>query len=111
MMMRRVRTEIRAHAVPWERRIQLLITQEDERGNMYAAKPVAFEECGENELQEPTVKIDFDAAQQLMDELWRCGLRPAEGRGSAGAMAATENHLADMRTITMALLKKDGVQV
>lgn len=37
-------------------------------------------------------------AQQLMDELWHVGLRPSEGTGSAGAMAATQAHLKDMQT-------------
>ncbi len=49
--------------------------------------------------------ISTDAAQQLMDDLWQCGLRPSEGTGSAGAMAAVEKHLADMRTIAFNRLK------
>lgn len=44
-------------------------------------------------------------AQQLMDELWRAGLRPSEGTGSAGSLAATERHLADMKTIAFHALK------
>ncbi len=32
-------------------------------------------------------------AQELMDDLWRCGVRPAEGTGSAGALVATQRHL------------------
>lgn len=38
-------------------------------------------------------------AQALMDRLWSAGLRPSEGSGSAGALAATERHLADMRKL------------
>lgn len=38
-------------------------------------------------------------ALKLMDDLWVCGLRPSEGSGSAGALAATERHLGDMRRI------------
>ena len=33
--------------------------------------------------------IDATAAQQLMDELWRCGVRPAETRHQSDAPAAT----------------------
>lgn len=47
----------------------------------------------------PTMRLDMDVAQQLMDELWRAGMRPTEGSGSAGSLAATEKHLADMRAI------------
>ena len=35
----------------------------------------------------------------LMDDLWQCGLRPSEGTGSAGALAATQKHLDDMRKL------------
>ena len=34
-----------------------------------------------------------EQAQELMDSLWQCGMRPAQGSGSAGSLAATEEHL------------------
>jgi len=34
-----------------------------------------------------------EQAQELMDSLWQCGLRPVQGSGSAGSLAATEEHL------------------
>jgi hypothetical protein len=49
--------------------------------------------------QRPFLTIDATAAQELMDTLWDCGLRPSEGSGSAGAMAATQKHLEDMRRL------------
>jgi hypothetical protein len=65
------------------------------------AQPVVFRALTPEEMgtiqQEPALRIDRDAAQQLMDELWHVGLRPTEGSGSAGSLAATERHLADMR--------------
>lgn len=48
---------------------------------------------------EPTFTLHISEAQNLMDKLWDCGLRPSEGSGSAGAMAATQKHLEDMRTL------------
>ena len=48
---------------------------------------------------EPSFAMSRDSAQQLMDELWNVGLRPTEGTGSAGSLAATERHLADMRAL------------
>ena len=47
----------------------------------------------------PIVEIDDIMAQVLMDDLWNCGIRPTEGKGSAGSLTATENHLKDMRMI------------
>ena len=60
---------------------------------------------------EPTMTLRVDEAQQLMDELWYCGLRPSEGAGSAGSLRATEKHLSDMQAIAKGLLRKDGVDV
>lgn len=47
----------------------------------------------------PTLELDNDQAQQLMDALWSAGVRPTEGTGSAGALAAVERHLEDMRAL------------
>jgi hypothetical protein len=52
--------------------------------------------------------MSADLAQGLMDELWRVGLRPTEGTGSAGSLAATERHLADMKSIAFHALKIGG---
>ena len=45
------------------------------------------------------LRLDDCQAQELMDRLWAAGLRPTEGKGSAGAFAATERHLEDMRRL------------
>jgi hypothetical protein len=61
-------------------------------------------------IEEPTMELTFEQAQELMDELWRVGLRPTEGTGSAGSLAATERHLKDMQRIALGLLKSKGVE-
>lgn len=38
-------------------------------------------------------RLRDEGAQDLMDSLWRCGLRPTEAAGSAGAMAEAQKHL------------------
>jgi len=48
-----------------------------------------------------------EEAQQLMDELYRCGIRPTDGAGTAGAMRAVERHLEDMRTLVFDKPKTD----
>jgi len=47
----------------------------------------------------PMFSLRDEQAQNLIDELWRIGLRPTEGTGSAGSLAATQRHLEDMRTL------------
>ena len=98
---------IEAHAERsgWNRNVSLWFTEtrRDEQGRMarYFAKPAEYDvwlEPGESAPPQ-TVLLGNDAAQQLMDELWRVGFRPTEGSGSAGSLAATERHLADMRRL------------
>ena len=52
----------------------------------------------------PPVELDESEAQELMDMLWQCGVRPTEGAGTAGSMRAVENHLKDMQRIAFDLL-------
>ena len=71
-----------------------------------AAKPLEMVKGKQGLITEPFARLEIQAAQTLMDELWKCGLRPSEGTGSAGSLAATEKHLKDMRKITF---KKLGI--
>lgn len=57
---------------------------------------------------EPTFSLSPESAQKLMDSMWREGFRPTEGKGSAGSLRATEEHLSDMRKIVS---KKLGVNL
>lgn len=49
-----------------------------------------------------------DEAQQLMDELWRVGVRPSEGSGSAGALRQAELHIDSLRAIAFKLAGVEG---
>ena len=74
-------------------------------GVRQVAMPVCFTQAVEGMLVQPMMQLDVTEAQSLMDQLWHCGLRPSEGSGSAGSLAATERHLADMKTIAFHALK------
>lgn len=64
------------------------------------AEPLTFKEHDNARIMaEPTITLSMTEAQKLMDELWHAGLRPTEGTGSAGALAAVQKHLEDMRKI------------
>jgi hypothetical protein len=79
--------------------------QRQPNGEFYAAKPPEFVKLEMGAFADPMLKLEQEDAQLLMDELWQAGLRPSEGTGSAGALAATERHLKDMQTIVMHTLK------
>ncbi len=72
-------------------------------GNSHAM-PVEFKRVEEGAYHPPAIALTEGAGQELMDELWRAGIRPSEGTGSAGALAATQNHLKDMQRIAFRLL-------
>lgn len=54
---------------------------------------------------EPFLEIEMHEAQELMDSLWDCGLRPSEGTGSAGAFKALQNHLSDLKEVLFHVMK------
>lgn len=106
-----MRREILAQLKAWGRGVELLIIQHTDYGAFVTPPPPDSVKAEDGVIPEPTLVITNQEAQQLMDELWRCGFRPTEGSGSAGSLAATERHLKDMQTITLGLLRKDGVSL
>lgn len=89
---------VSAAAQPWSRSVDLYAGIVGPTMT-YMAMPVSMIAQPPMAAVRPFMTVGLDVAQQLMDELWRCGLRPTEGTGSAGGLAATERHLADMRAL------------
>lgn len=107
----RLPLEVMARREDWSGGISIYMREQTVgRGNQVAA-PVTMVDQEPNTIVEPMARLPIQAAQQLMDELWRCGVRPSEGSGSAGSLAATERHLKDMQAVAMGLLRKEGVQI
>jgi hypothetical protein len=74
--------------------------------NLSLCTNLIFEKANPAVDHQPSISIDLTQAQVLIDELWNCGLRPTEGKGSAGQLTATEKHLNDMRGLVDLLVKK-----
>lgn len=107
----RNKTEVRAWRPPFRDLVEIAFIRSGAgHGEIQVAAPLVFEPHGEAEYIEPSARLHLEDAQQLMDELWRCGLRPTEGTGSAGSLAATERHLKDMQAIAFGLLDRHGVK-
>jgi len=94
-----------ANKNPWRRDIEVLIVDEMKNGSRAAGR-LLMSSVEEGQIIDPTFTIDGSAAQELMDELWRCGIRPAEGVGSVGQLAATEHHLKDMQRLVFEVFTK-----
>ena len=101
----RDRIEFYALNEKWYRGVEL--RARERYGDTWAfAQPLTFQALqGDPEYIDPFVTLEADAAQSLMDELWKCGVRPSEGQGSAGQLKAVQEHLRDMRTIAFKGLK------
>lgn len=93
-----MKLETRCARVDWERNVEIRMAMVGE-GRFDAAQPVTFAAHKLGEYITPALVLPLETAQQLMDQLWECGLRPSEGSGSAGALAATQRHLDDMRAL------------
>lgn len=94
------RARVSAQNASYNRYIEVWIRQE--RGDkLFVVKPVEIEmvEVDQHSYAEPALRFDRDSAQELVDSLWQCGIRPTEGSGSAGSLMATERHLEDMRSL------------
>lgn len=96
--------EFMARREDWSEGIALYMRQRTAGQGSRVALPVSLGALAPNTVAEPMLRINIQQAQQLMDELWQCGLRPTEGSGSAGSLAATERHLKDMQRIAFAFL-------
>lgn len=88
----------------YSERVDLQLQRHTETGLYVGA--LSWRHVAEGAEAGSTVALDPAAAQELMDSLWQCGLRPTDGSGSAGALAATQEHLADMRSIDFRLLDR-----
>lgn len=95
--------EFYAQNTNWYDRIELFGRARSTDGKMTMFEAIVLESLPADEAAamraEPFVVIDRVEAQTLMDTLWDCGLRPSEGMGSAGQLAAVKNHLEDMRRL------------
>ncbi len=100
--------EIHSQVSPYRGSIDLFFRfHRGDIGGYGVAQPVVYKVVDESDAtqHQPALSLDQKSAQRLMDELWTCGLRPSEGSGSAGSLAATERHLADMKLIAFHALK------
>lgn len=103
--------EVMVRCYEWDTGVSIYMRQRTVgEGSVVAAKVTMIpHESGT--MIEPMMRLEIQEAQQLMDELWRCGLRPTEGTGSAESLAATERHLKDMLAVAFGVLRKGGVEI
>lgn len=70
------------------------------------ARELVFDEVRDDDTayRAPVATLRHDEAQAMMDELWRVGVRPSEGTGSAGSLRHAEDHIASLKAIAFKLV-------
>lgn len=94
--------------------IELHAVAERTGGIIAIAQPLVMQAVDGRDLGAtfpPTAMIDDSAAQGLMDELWRLGIRPTRLKDQAGALEATQRHLEDMRRLVFDSAKRSFISL
>lgn len=111
------RIEIRAHRKPWIRDVIAIhvgrITEQNGTCSTEIGEPIVLKTISEEDQcrEMPAAMIVTpEEAQQFIDELWRVGIRPTEGAGSVGQLAAVKAHLEDMRTLVFKTESKPSTE-
>lgn len=103
--------QARAFKEHYHHGITIFVEEKTEQG-YHLALPIVLKKCEPDKMYEPlvpTLQLSMASGQKLIDDLWDCGLRPSEGSGSAGQLAATQRHLEDCRKLLskVPLVKED----
>ncbi len=100
---------LRAHAFasPWDESwVNIIIARHKTGQQRSICKPLEFDtEVPAGAPIEPTFRLCREEAQDLMDRLWECGLRPSQAKASAGQTEAVLRHLEDMRVLAFNALE------
>ncbi len=69
------------------------------KNKLLVVQPVTYTEYNPGEISSPSMYLEREEAQELIDALYSAGLRPSQAAGSAGQLSATLYHLEDMRKL------------
>lgn len=100
-------TQAHAERINYGRRFAVQFFGLDGHGDRATvSKPLQFGPINDaGDEYQPALVMPPETAQQLMDALWDCGLRPTQGQQSHGQFAAQGRHLEDMRVLVAAMTK------
>lgn len=102
------RIRMKAHLSPCFDQLDILAI-EGSGEDLRCIKTVEAVKIGCGYSLDPIARIDQEAAQELMDSLWQCGIRPSEKTAGPekGELVSVREHLDDMRRLVFASMKME----
>jgi hypothetical protein len=85
---------------PSMRGVRLYVTQRDPRtGDVSTVRPLVVEKVPDGEMIPTAACITYEAADRLIDQLWKEGFRPTDIKDDSGQIEAMKEHIKDLRRI------------
>lgn len=103
----RSRTRVRAQLNLALHVVSLYIAQTsgDGRHSQVLTPSIGWCDVEPGEAWGPTLDVEPEALQELVDDLWRMGIRPTEGKVSDRTLQAQEEHIKSLREVSAHLLE------
>jgi hypothetical protein len=77
----------------------LYILYDGSGDKLQIATVIEVQDVPDGTYTQPTLSLRPNVVQNLMDELWRAGVRPQDGAGSLAHVEAMKEHIADLRRL------------
>lgn len=74
-------------------------------GSQSVCTGVAMAKADTALYMDPAAHLTKEAAQELLDDLWRSGIRPSVGVSSSGQLEAMQSHITDLRKLAFKAYK------
>lgn len=67
--------------------------------NIFLARELLFDKVEPGAISRPSFELDKESAQELMNSLYRAGIRPTETFDQTSQLESVKYHLEDMRKL------------
>ena len=88
---------IKARSELWNDAIDVLMFVDD--GQRSVVTELKLEPIKDGTYCSPSFSLTPQEAQEMMNELWACGIRPHNGQGGPAQVEAMRDHLRDLQRV------------
>ena len=96
--------ELRIHFDPTHAAYSVYVFGRDQHEVTHVGAPISMVPVESRyAIPNPTMKLDEDEIQRVMDDLWNAGIRPSHAGSASDVIEAKDAHIADMRLNSIVL--------